>query len=340
MSGLRVGFTFDLKDEHLAEGADPEDVLEFDVPVTIDAIADALRALGHDVERIGHAGRLVEALAAGRRWDLVFNFAEGRRGFGREALVPALLDAYDVPYTFSDPLACALTLHKGTAKQVLRALGLPTPDFAVVAEVGEAAHVRLPFPLFVKPVAEGSSKGVHDGSLVRTVAELAAACAGVIGRFGQPALVETFLPGREVTVGVVGTGARAEALGVLEAAFAKPDAVYGLPEKADFQPWVEYRLADGALAAEAERLALAAWRGLGCRDGGRVDLRCDADGRLHVLEINVIPGLRPSFSDLCVLCDLRGIPYGALIERIVASALERVPAARASTHALGHGGRA
>jgi D-alanine-D-alanine ligase len=329
VTGLRVGFTFDLRDDHLAEGASAEDVAEFDLPVTIDAIDGALSGIGHEVERIGHVGRLVEALAAGRRWDLVFNFAEGSRGFGREAQVPALLDAYDIPYTFSDALACALTLHKAMAKHVLRGLGLPTPDFAVVADADEAERVRLAFPLFVKPVAEGSSKGVHDRSRVTTRAELRAACAAVIDRFGQPALVEAFLPGREVTVGIVGSGARAESLGVLETAFARTDGVHGLTEKADFRDWVDYRLAEGPLAAEAERLALAAWRGLGCRDGGRVDLRCDADGRPQLLEINPLPGLRPSFSDLCVLCDLLGIPYGALIGRIVASALERVPSARA-----------
>jgi D-alanine-D-alanine ligase len=266
----------------------------------------------------------VDALAAGRRWDLVFNFAEGMRGFGREAQVPALLDAYGIPYTFSDPLVSALTLHKGMAKHVLRDLGVPTPDFAVVRSAEEVDAVALPFPLFVKPVAEGSSKGLSARSRVTSRPALREVCAELLRRFDQPALVEVFLPGREVTVGVVGSGARAEALGVLEMAYARSDSFYGLDEKADFRAWVDYRLADGALAAEAERLALAAWRGLGCRDGGRVDLRCDAEGRPQVLEINPLPGLRPSFSDLCVLCDKKGIAYRTLIERIVDSALERV----------------
>ena len=322
---LVVGFTFDLREDHLRLGASSEDVAEFDIAATIDAIDGALSALDCRVERIGHLKNLVAALARGRRWDLVFNFAEGSRGFGRESQVPALLDAYDIPYTFSDALTNALTLHKAMAKYVLRGLGLPTPDFRVVSSPEEAERVSLSFPLFVKPVAEGSSKGVSERSRVTTDAELRDACAELIARFGQPALVETFLPGREVTVGIVGTGARAEALGVLETAFAHPDAAYALSAKTVFEPWVDYRLADEPLASESARLALAAWRGLGCRDGGRVDLRCDASGQLQLLEINPLPGLRPSFSDLCVLCDLKGIPYQELIGRILGSALERVP---------------
>jgi len=325
---LEVGFTYDLREDHLRLGASEEDVAELDTPDSIDAIDEALTALGCRVARIGHVRNLVAALAAGRRWDLVFNFAEGIRGFGREAQVPALLEAYDVPYTFSDALTSALTLHKAMCKHVLRGLGLPTPDFALVAAPEEASQVSLPFPLFVKPVAEGSSKGVHHHSRVTTDADLREACADLIARFRQPVLVETFLPGREVTVGIVGTGLRAEALGGLETAFAQPDLSYASSAKAAFESWLDYRLADEPLASEAARLALAAWRGLGCRDGGRVDLRCDAEGRLHVLEINPLPGLRPSFSDLCVLCDLKGVPYLELIGRILSSALERVAAPR------------
>jgi D-alanine-D-alanine ligase len=324
VKGLRVGFTYDLRDDHLAAGASAEDVAELDTWHTIDAIDAALQKAGHRVERIGDVHAVIAALARGQRWDLVFNFAEGLRGFGREAQVPALLDAHEIPYTFSDALRCALTLHKGMTKHVLRSLGLPTPDFVVVEEPSAAEAVELPFPLFVKPVAEGSSKGIHERSCVRTRAELRDACADLIRRFHQPALVETFMPGRELTVGIVGTGPKAESLGVLEATVARGDGVYGLAEKRAFQDWVSYGLADDETAAEAERLALAAWRGIGCRDAGRVDLRCDAQGRPRLLEINPLPGLRPSFSDLCVLCDLRGVTYQTLIERILASALERV----------------
>ena len=141
-------------------GLREHEVAEFDSPATIAALEAALADLGHDVERVGHVRSLAARLVAGWRCDLVFNIAEGVAGFGRESQVPALLEAYEIPYTFSDPLVCALTLHKGMAKHVARGCGVPTPSFMLVSTVAEAKAVTLPLPLFAKPVAEGSSKGV------------------------------------------------------------------------------------------------------------------------------------------------------------------------------------
>ena len=159
---------------------------------------------------------LAARLVAGERWDLVFNIAEGVAGFGRESQVPALLEAYAIPYTFSDPLVCALTLHKGMAKHVARGYGVPTPDFALVTTPADAAAVTLPFPLFVKPVAEGTSKGVTARSLVTSRAALLDVCAELLAEYREPVLVEEFLSGREFTVGILGTGADARALATLE----------------------------------------------------------------------------------------------------------------------------
>src|SRR5690606_30397746 len=131
-------------------------------------VAGALEALGHECVAIGHVRALAERLVSGERWDLVFNIAEGVEGFGRESQVPALLEAYGVPYTFSDPLVCALTLHKAMAKDVARGCAAPTPDFALVATDDEAAAITLRLPLFVRPVAEGTSKGITAASLVRS----------------------------------------------------------------------------------------------------------------------------------------------------------------------------
>ena len=203
---MRIGFTYDLRDDYLRQGYGEEDAAEFDAAETIDAIESALRSLGHAVDRIGGVKPLVARLAAGDRWDLVFNYAEGLFGFAREAQVPALLDAFQVPYTFSDGLAFALTLHKGHTKHVVRGLGLPTPDFAVVSSADEVERVRLPYPLFVKPVASGSSVGISAASYVAEPTALAAVCEQIIEKYRQPALVETYLPGRELTVGISGTG--------------------------------------------------------------------------------------------------------------------------------------
>ena len=129
---MKIGLTHDLRDDYLAEGYSEEETAEFDRAETIDAVDRTLTELGFRTDRIGHLKSLTGRLAAGDRWDLVFNIAEGLRGFGREAQVPALLDAYEIPYTFSDPLVLALTLHKGMTKHVIRDMGIPTPDFAVI----------------------------------------------------------------------------------------------------------------------------------------------------------------------------------------------------------------
>jgi D-alanine-D-alanine ligase len=323
---MLVGLTYDLRADYLAMGYGEEETAEFDREGTIDAIERELIALGHRTERVGHVRRLVERLAAGAKWDLVFNIAEGLKGFGREAQVPALLDAYGIPYTFCDPLCAAVTLHKAVAKRVLRDVGIPTPDFAVVDRPEDAAKVDLPFPLFVKPVAEGTAKGIRAESKVRDPGALEAECARVIEACRQPALVETFLPGREVTVGITGTGEKAVAVGTLEVILrpaAEADS-YTYKNKEYCEDLCEYVLAKGPFAAEAERLSLEAWRALGCRDGGRIDLRADADGRLSVLEANPLPGLHPEHSDLPILCTKAGVPYRELIRRIVASAAERM----------------
>jgi D-alanine-D-alanine ligase len=186
--------------------------------------------------------------------------------------------------------------------------------------------IRDRFPLFVKPVAEGTGKGITNASKVENAEQLAAACRAIWQRFHQPALAETYLPGRELTVGIVGTGRDAQALGALEILLLdKAEAhAYSYQNKEYCEELVKYVLVEDALAKEAEAIALAAWRGLGCRDAGRVDLRADASGRLRFLEVNPLAGLHPQHSDLPILCTLRGIPYIRLIERIVASASQRI----------------
>jgi D-alanine-D-alanine ligase len=323
---MKIGITYDLREDYLAEGYSEEETAEFDHPLTIAAIEGALGELGYTTERIGHIRALASRLVAGKRWDLVFNIAEGLRGFGREAQVPALLDAYDIPYTFSDPLVLALTLHKGLTKRVIRDLGIPTPDFAVVETTDEVAALALPFPLFAKPVAEGTGKGVTAASRIDDAAALERICRTLLETYRQPVLVETYLPGREFTVGIIGTGARARVPGVMEVHFtAKAEAGgYSYLNKEDWHGRIEYRLADDDMARQAAATALAAWRGLGCRDGGRIDLRADAAGRPQFIEVNPLAGIRPDHSDLPILCALAGLPYRDLIAGIMDSARRRL----------------
>jgi D-alanine-D-alanine ligase len=323
---MKIGITYDLRDDYLAEGYGEEETAEFDHPLTIDAIDEALQSLGYETDRIGHIRALARRLVAGDRWNLVFNIAEGLRGFGREAQVPALLDAWEIPYAFSDPLVLSLTLHKGMTKRVIRDLGIPTPDFVVVETPEEIAAVALPFPLFAKPVAEGTGKGVTAASKIANPAELARVCRELLAVFQQPVLVETFLPGREFTVGLIGTGAEAFVPAVMEVHLTEKaeKEVYSYANKEDWHGRIEYRLADDAMARAAAETALAVWRGLGCRDGGRIDLRADAEGVPSFIEVNPLAGLRPEHSDLPILCKLAGMPYQELIAGIMRSALKRL----------------
>jgi D-alanine-D-alanine ligase len=328
-SPMKIGLTYDLRSDYLAEGFSEEETAEFDSPVTIDGIDNALIELGYQTERIGNAKRLMARLAQGDRWDLVFNFAEGMYGIARESQVPAILDVYDIPYTFSDPLVLCLALHKGITKSVVRQAGIATPDFAVVERPDDADKIDLPFPLFAKPVAEGTSKGITGASKIRDRASLKSVCADLLKQFNQPVLVETFLPGREFTVGITGTGGDAKVVGTMEILLlANAEAeIYSYSNKENYTDRVRYkwiRQSEDPIAAEVERLALDSWSVLNCRDGGRVDVRCDADGRPHFLEVNPLPGLNPERSDLPIICRFVGVPYVELIGRIVRSAIQRV----------------
>ena len=335
---MKIGLTYDLRQDYLAEGYSEEETAEFDRPDTIDSIASALAGLGHETDRIGAARRLIDRLAPGDRWGLVFNIAEGLHGPAREAQVPAILALFQIPYTFSDPLTMTLALHKNLAKTIVRQAGLPTPDFALVERIADIDKVDLPLPLFAKPVAEGTSKGISADSKISSPQALRQSCTTLLEQFHQPVLVETYLPGREFTVGLAGGGDTAEVLGTLEVILhphAEAD-VYSYRNKEECEDLVHYKLVGAESddqVRQSEEIALAAWRILGCRDAGRVDLRCDAQGRPNFIEANPLPGLHPMHSDLPILCTSLGIPYASLIERIVQSALHRTNAALHRTKA-------
>ena len=326
-NGLKVGLTFDLRDAYLAEGYTEVETAELDRADTIDAIEAELTALGYRVDRIGHVRQLAARLVAGDRWDVVFNICEGMHGLAREAQVPALLDAYRVPYVFSDALTCALTLHKGMTKDVVRAAGVATPDYAIVHEKADIANIQMPFPLFAKPLAEGTGKGISANSKITGVSQLRRVCEQLLRQHHQPVLVERFLPGREFTVGIVGTGAQARALATLEIELlAKADAdVYSYRNKEQCEELVTYQLLSScALRREIENLALRAWRVLGCRDAGRIDIRLDAQEQPQFLEVNPLAGIHPQHSDLPIMASLAGISYSQLIGSIMQSAAQRL----------------
>jgi len=323
---MKIGITYDLRQDYLKMGYSEEETAEFDSIATIEAIDNTLQKLGHQTDRIGNIWNLTKRLVQGERWDLVFNIAEGLRGIGRESQVPALLDAYDIPYTFSDPLILALSLHKGMTKRVLRDLRIPTPDFVEIQNVKDIEKVSLPYPLFAKPIAEGTGKGISTHSIIHSENELKRVCQRLLNDFHQPVLLETFLPGREFTVGIVGTGKKSRSVGVVEVILksdAEPGA-YSYINKEYYEKLVEYQQVKDELALTAVETALTAWRGLGCRDAGRVDLRTDTNGIPNIMEINPLAGINPIRSDLPIICYQYGISYEQLLGMILDSAGERM----------------
>jgi D-alanine-D-alanine ligase len=327
---LRIGMTYDLREEYLAAGYGPEETAEFDNRETIDAIEAALAGNGVAPERIGNIRALTRRLAAGERWDFVFNICEGLSGAGREAQVPALLEAYGIPCSFSDSLVMALALHKGLTKHVLRDKGVPTAPFAVIETMADLDGLDLAYPLFAKPVAEGTGKGISPASRVESPAALRKVCRSLLTRFRQPALVEAYLPGREFTVGILGTGRGAEAVAVLEVILGEGAEAggYGFVNKEECENRVVYRLVEDGEAKAAAAVALAAWRALGCRDAGRIDLRSDGEGQPQFMEVNPLAGLHPTHSDLPILTAAAGLGYERLIGRILRHGLQRVGLSR------------
>lgn len=323
---MRIGFTFDLRSEYLVAGFGHEETAEFDSETTIAAIEGALSRLGFAVDRIGHARRLAERLAAGERWDLVFNIAEGVNGRSREAQVPALLEVFDVPYVFSDPLTMAASLDKAVAKRLVRDAGVATAPFAVLSSPDDAGAVDLPFPLFLKPVSEGTGKGCGPRSRVETRSELESEVAMLLARFAQPVLAESFLPGREFTVGIIGNGHEARVVGVMEIHHLEEsrDAVYSFETKEHWKGRIRYALAGDEEAMAAGASALRAYRALECRDAARLDFRSDTESVPKFLEANPLSGLCPDYSDLPILAEMAGLPYQALIGEIMRAAMDRL----------------
>jgi D-alanine-D-alanine ligase len=327
---MKIGITFDLKSDEPAGPAEPDDHQEeFDSPATVEAVAAALRSLGHEVVLLGDGRAMLERVLAGPP-DFVFNFAEGQGvSRSREARVPAVLEMLGIPCSGSDPLTLAATLDKDCARRLVLSHGGRVPRGQVFAPDADLDAVRalaaLPYTAIVKPAWEGSSKGIRGKCVVDTPGELAEALLARRDQ-RQPLLVEEFIAGEELTVGVVGNDPP-QVVGVLRVVPAEPDErfVYSLEVKRDYERRVRYecppRLPTEHLRA-AEEAALLVYRCLGCRDVSRIDFRLK-DGQPYFLEVNPLPGLNPVTSDLVILARLAGWTYERLIGSILRAGLTR-----------------
>lgn len=325
-----------------------DEYAEWDSEETIAAVEHALAALGH-VVRLDATDEFPERLRAARP-DIVFNMAEGLRGPNREAHVPAICEFFGIPYSGSDPFTLSLCLDKRRTKEMLAFHEIPTAPFAVVERVGDIARLvhavrqgarigrsLLRIPLFVKPVHEGSSKGITERNLCESLDELETRTHELLREYDQPVLVEEYLPGAEFTCAVLGNGAGARVLPIIAMRFdalptgARP--IYGFEAK-----WIwdgpDHQLElyecpariDEGLESQIERVTLDAYRALGCRDWSRVDVRLDAAGIPNVVEVNPLPGLLPNPHDnSCMPKAARaaGMTYDELIQACLREAGRR-----------------
>jgi D-alanine-D-alanine ligase len=321
---MKIGLTYDLRSDYLKEGYSPEETAEFDKEETIDGIENALTENGYETCRIGNARHLINALLTGEKWDMVFNICEGLYGDGRESLVPALLDAYRIHYVFSGAVTLGVSLNKSYSKRIVRDAGILTPDFHVVDNIQDAGKVQLSYPLFAKPVAEGTGKGIEGKSIIKDKQELKAVCADLLKKYNQPVLVEEFLPGREFTIGIVGNYNHARVIGGMEILYSeKAGNIYSYFNKENYKELIQYSPLKGKLLEQCAAVSLKVWSILNVFDGGRVDLRMDRNGRLNFLEINPLAGLNPVHSDLPIIARLNGISYTQLIGEIMQAAIQR-----------------
>lgn len=323
----------------------PGDVLaEYDSEQTVESIMNALGRAGHEAFFLEADATLLDTVRE-RRPDICFNIAEGLRGDARESHVPALLEMLEIPYTGSKVATHAISLDKAATKQIWRDSGLPTAPFQLFRHPHVTLSPELAFPLFVKPVREGSGMGINSHSLVRDQRALREQVAWILETYRQPALVEAYLPGREFTVGFVGNmlipGSQPisgfyneqgfHVFPVLEIDTDK-GAVRGIYNAQAKSYAIESDEAPGylcpadvpeAFADQLSRLAVAGFNAIGGFDVGRVDFRLGDQGQPYLMEINTLPGLNPFVSDIVIAASAGGVPYDALVSEIMRQALTR-----------------
>jgi D-alanine-D-alanine ligase len=324
---MNVGLCFNLK-RPFGELLSADLYAEWDDEETIGAVRSAL-SLHHRVVSIEANEEAFEKFRE-LRPDIVFNMAEGLCGGSRESQIPAMLEMLGIPYTGSDPLTLALCLDKSLAKQVLFYHRIPTPPFGVIHDLKEKPEFP-PFPLIVKPLSEGSSKGIGNRALVRTSKQLQEQIATVLTQYHQPALVEKYLPGREFTVALLGNGADLQVLPIVEIQFeqlpANINPIYSYEAKWIWDT-VERPLEIFACPAKVssqlkkriQAVCRAAFRALRCRDWCRIDIRLDDGGEPNVLELNPLPGILPNpDANSCFPKAARtaGLSYSDLINRVL-----------------------
>lgn len=308
---------------------------EWDSIDTVNAIRDAL-ALHHDVIMIEANENAFENFKSAKP-DIVFNVAECAHGTSREAQIPAMLDMLQIPYSGSDPLTLTTCLDKARTKEVLSYHNIPTSKFLLIESLRDLEKFNLSFPIIMKPVAEGSSKGIFDSSFVNNLDELKTRLTELFQEYNQPFLLEEFLPGREFTVAILGNAEETQVLPIIELNLNELPSnlapIYSYEAK-----WVvdtkdnplnifscPAKISD-ELASKISDVALRTFQVLRCKDWSRIDIRLDSNGEPNVIEINPLPGVLPDPADnSCYPKAARtaGLSYQDMINKVLAAAIKR-----------------
>jgi D-alanine-D-alanine ligase len=327
---MKIGLSYDLKDSVSAGSGQPEDALEeYDSVETVDALKAAIEAKGHTVVKLG-GGRAFLNRVLSEKVDFVFNISEGLGSYrGREAQVPSVLEMLDIPYSGADPQCLTVCLDKHLTKKLVSWEGVPTPKWSVISRENfqSTDWAALPAPAFIKPVWEGSSKGIRLNSLVRDPEQVQPIVTRVLKQYCQPVLVEEFISGEEITVGMVGNDP-VKVIGIMRVVPRQKttDFVYSLEVKRDYLKLVDYECParlNKTILKDIEKYALKIFQVLECRDFSRIDFRISPDGTPYFLEINPLAGLNPRSSDLIIMAKLMGLAYNDLIASILEAALKR-----------------
>lgn len=328
---MRIGLSYDLKSAVADRNAPDDAQEEYDSPETVAIIVGALEKKGHRVIRLGGGTEFLDNIRR-ESVDIVFNISEGLGDFrSREAQVPSVLEMLNVPYTGSDPLCLALCLDKVSAKKLMASAGVPTPRWLLVEDdsaIGQVDWQGFPFPSIVKPAFEGSSKGIRLTSLVDSVPQAEAEITRILRNYHQPVMVEEFIGGNEVTVGIIGNSPP-ELVGMMRILPRNKERhfVYSVEVKRDYLNLVEYespvRLPVPVLD-KLEQYGLKAFKVLGCRDFARVDFRVGRDDTPYFLEINPLPGLG-AYSDLIIMATKLGWTHDEVVLAVLDAALQRYP---------------
>jgi D-alanine-D-alanine ligase len=329
---MKIALTYNLKKKDATKPVDY--FTECDSEETINAIVGALKTKGYSVEAIDVEYPKLFSYFRKNKVDMVFNIAEGKHGKFRESEVPAILDYLNIPYTGSDTFSLALALNKAVTKKILRAENIPTPAFQLFTKGSEELDPSLRFPLIVKPNCEGSAKGITKANVVNNREELSKVAREIIDLYKQEALVEEFIEGKELTVGILENG-KTRVLPILEIDFSdcrdSGEYFYSWRMK-EFQGNKELGLVprfhcparlDKETETAVKDVALKTHRAVGCLDISRTDIRLDKNNIPYVLEINPLPGLDPKESNFPIMAYADGMKYEDLIEAIVLSASER-----------------